>query len=375
MATKVAILGGGVGGITTAFALTSTPELRDEYDVTVYQRGWRIGGKGASGRNADAGQRIEEHGLHIWFGFYDNAFRLMRECYEELARPKGHPLATLEDAFHPCDTTVLYDLWQEKWFAWQAESPRTPLPVGSDAGLPIFWDVLEMALAWISHQGADHFERRGITRHHSWPIWITKLAADAGVVAAETEHLITGIGALVHHVLYGHNPDRDQRQAHHRHDVAGAHVVAAMPRAERGKGDDHDEACECRGLKLKRPDREPPLRSLRRASNRGHHHQKGQHNHQVAGGGELGQPVVVHRCHRSHRNGSQNDPQHLMLHEEIGVGHTGTHTILGRGVHRHRTDRRDQSRRTHQHHVQMAKSGLTARPGCVSHRTLGAVRS
>jgi uncharacterized protein with NAD-binding domain and iron-sulfur cluster len=82
---KIAILGGGVGGMTAAFALTEG-ENRDRYDVTVYQLGWRLGGKGASGRNLGPGrgQRIEEHGLHIWFGFYYNAFPLMRRCYEEL---------------------------------------------------------------------------------------------------------------------------------------------------------------------------------------------------------------------------------------------------------------------------------------------------
>src|SRR5580704_13548434 len=81
---KVAILGGGVGGMVTAFWLTSTPELRDCYDVTLYQMGWRLGGKGASGRNLERNGRIEEHGLHIWFGFYDNAFYTMKQCYDEM---------------------------------------------------------------------------------------------------------------------------------------------------------------------------------------------------------------------------------------------------------------------------------------------------
>jgi uncharacterized protein with NAD-binding domain and iron-sulfur cluster len=207
MATKVAILGGGVGGITTAFALTSTPELREQYDVTVYQRGWRIGGKGASGRNADAGQRIEEHGLHIWFGFYDNAFRLMRECYEELDRPKDHPLATLDDAFHPCDTTVLYDLWNDKWFGWQAESPRNPLDVGTDGGYPFFWDIVDLALTWITDHGIEHFDRRGI-EPFDWPVWVTKLAADAGALAAGAEHLIGHFARLVHQILDDDEPDR-----------------------------------------------------------------------------------------------------------------------------------------------------------------------
>ena len=59
---EIAVLGGGAGGLTTAFELTATPELRARHSVTVYQLGWRLGGKGASGRNADHGNRIEEHG-------------------------------------------------------------------------------------------------------------------------------------------------------------------------------------------------------------------------------------------------------------------------------------------------------------------------
>ena len=39
--TKVAVLGGGVGGMTAAFELTATPELRERFDVTLYQLGWR----------------------------------------------------------------------------------------------------------------------------------------------------------------------------------------------------------------------------------------------------------------------------------------------------------------------------------------------
>jgi predicted NAD/FAD-binding protein len=45
--TKVAILGSGVGAMTAAFELTD-PSLNGQYDVTVYQLGWRLGGKGAS---------------------------------------------------------------------------------------------------------------------------------------------------------------------------------------------------------------------------------------------------------------------------------------------------------------------------------------
>ena len=100
---RVAVIGGGCAGMTAAFEL-SRPEHRGRYEVTVYQLGWRLGGKGASGRGT-AG-RIEEHGLHLWMGWYENAFRLMRECYDELGRdPERCPIAGWRDAFEPAPLT------------------------------------------------------------------------------------------------------------------------------------------------------------------------------------------------------------------------------------------------------------------------------
>src|SRR6267378_8596684 len=85
---KIAVLGGGISALAAVFDLTSEKDWRDKYDITVYQLGWRLGGKGASSRNPNYNNRIEEHGLHIWLGFYENAFELMRKCYDEL---KGTP--------------------------------------------------------------------------------------------------------------------------------------------------------------------------------------------------------------------------------------------------------------------------------------------
>ena len=86
MKQKIAVLGGGMGSLSAVFALTSTPGWQERYEITVYQQGWRLGGKGASGRNRKQGNRIEEHGFHIWMGFYHNAFRTMREAYDERLR-------------------------------------------------------------------------------------------------------------------------------------------------------------------------------------------------------------------------------------------------------------------------------------------------
>src|ERR1043166_5853076 len=77
---KVAIVGGGCGAMAAAFELTR-PELAGRFDVTVYQVGWRLGGKGASGRGKHG--RIEEHGLHVWMGFYENAYCVSRGIYAE----------------------------------------------------------------------------------------------------------------------------------------------------------------------------------------------------------------------------------------------------------------------------------------------------
>jgi uncharacterized protein with NAD-binding domain and iron-sulfur cluster len=109
----VAILGGGCGGLAAAWTLSATPELRRRFAITVYQQGWQLGGKGASGRmphgagTAVSGQRIEEHGLHIWFGFYAHAFRMLRQAYEESGLARGDDWWRIP--FEKCDGVTLYE--------------------------------------------------------------------------------------------------------------------------------------------------------------------------------------------------------------------------------------------------------------------------
>ena len=147
--TKVAVLGGGVGSMVTAFELTSTPELREKYDVTVYQMGWRLGGKGASGRNLERQGRIEEHGLHVWFGFYENAFNCIQRCYAELGRAPGTPLATWKDAFKPNGAFVLNERYKDQWVDWAVNFPRNFSTPGDGTIFPTFWDIAAEFLGWI----------------------------------------------------------------------------------------------------------------------------------------------------------------------------------------------------------------------------------
>lgn len=95
---KLVVIGGGVSALTTILAITDQPDWKTRYEsITLYQMGWRLGGKGASGRNRDG--RIEEHGLHVWMGWYQNSFKLIRRVYEELGRTPDVPLSQWSDAF------------------------------------------------------------------------------------------------------------------------------------------------------------------------------------------------------------------------------------------------------------------------------------
>ncbi len=153
--TKVAILGGGIGAMTVAWELSSGAN-RDKYDITVYQMGWRLGGQGASGRNQSLWSRIEEHGLHAWGGFYENAFRIMGEVYAELGRPAGKPLARLWDpdnpgatdvAFKPHDDVVFCEYVEHKWIPWPVEFPReSGLPGQKGNQIPSLQDMLYRAI-------------------------------------------------------------------------------------------------------------------------------------------------------------------------------------------------------------------------------------
>ena len=129
---KVAVIGGGCASIAAAFEL-SRPEHRGKYEVTIYQVGWRLGGKGASGRGP--ADRIEEHGLHIWMGFYENAFRLLRECYAELNRdPRKVRFADWRDAFSTEPIIGLLDQTREG--NWQTRISHFP-PADGLPGDPI----------------------------------------------------------------------------------------------------------------------------------------------------------------------------------------------------------------------------------------------
>ena len=146
---NIVILGGGMAALTAAFELSDTPNLRSRYELTVFQPGHRLGGKGASGRNRARFDRIEEHGLHLFYGFYDNAFSVMRRCYEELGRPKGAPLATLEDAFKPHDLIVFEEKHRGVWQHQPLFFPRNADPPGLGRKVPSPAELIPIMLRFL----------------------------------------------------------------------------------------------------------------------------------------------------------------------------------------------------------------------------------
>jgi len=137
---KIAVLGGGVGSLTTVCLLTNEPGWQDRYEITVYQMGWRLGGKGACGRNPRFADRIEEHGPHVWFGFYQAAFEMLNTCYEYC---RAHDL-TPDSPFQKCipdamkaknDSTVM-EFVNGQWKPWHVTLPvHSGSPVDPPAGL------------------------------------------------------------------------------------------------------------------------------------------------------------------------------------------------------------------------------------------------
>ena len=121
---KIAVLGGGIGALATAAELTNDPDWQKNYDITIYQMGWRLGGKGASGRNRDISDRIQEHGIHLWMGFYENAFQMIRRIYDEAHQKNLMPQSPFTDArkaFSPMNFTPMMEQVGTDWKLWNLD--------------------------------------------------------------------------------------------------------------------------------------------------------------------------------------------------------------------------------------------------------------
>ena len=115
MPKRIAVLGGGASSLAAVWGLTQDPDWKQKLDFTVYTLGWRLGGKGATGRDATQGNRIQEHGLHLWFGFYENAHAMLKQVMAELDRPASAPIRTWEQAMLPHNQFAMEQTFNGEW--------------------------------------------------------------------------------------------------------------------------------------------------------------------------------------------------------------------------------------------------------------------
>jgi uncharacterized protein with NAD-binding domain and iron-sulfur cluster len=175
---KIAVLGGGMAALTAIYELTNDPGWQDRYDITVYQMGWRLGGKTTTGRGPSG--RIEEHGIHILQGWYDNLFRLIREVFDERRKFKlapDNPFQEWQEAFHRDNSTLMTEFSpaENQWVNWPIIFRDNDLTPG-EGGPPPVSDKINEALDMLIELllGSPFQKRSGCL---SWiPGWILKKA-------------------------------------------------------------------------------------------------------------------------------------------------------------------------------------------------------
>lgn len=202
--TKIAILGGGIAALAAAFELTESDPQRNRYDITVYQVGWRLGGKGSVGWTTadrlpeglkESKCRIE-HGLHVWAGFYDNSFELLKRCYAAHDDP---PFQDWRDAFKGLDRCWVEEYLDEVWQAWMQYVPANGQVAGWEATVQsplglwgrLLGNVLHMYLAsGLGESFAGRAAERDPNKSNAFNMLLSRAAA--GTSVARTERAMIG---------------------------------------------------------------------------------------------------------------------------------------------------------------------------------------
>ncbi len=226
---RVAVLGGGMGALAAAAALTDPRKPgASRFALTIYQVGWRLGGKGASGRSLDPAThgRIEEHGLHNLFGFYDNTFRLMRGVYDELRVRHGVDRGGFMDAVAPESAAVFVEEIGGEARPWHIHNPTNARIPGDDGELSLA-EAVRLALDFLRLNLANH--ARPLTAASPESV------AAALAVRAAVATVTTGLTALLR-LAPGDMSDRPwwEQLAWLADRVPPALVVAALELVRRG---------------------------------------------------------------------------------------------------------------------------------------------
>lgn len=206
---RVAIVGGGMAALAAAAELLHEPGAAARYEITIYQLGWRVGGKGASGRNLQPGQgmRIEEHGLHVWFGCYDHAWSLLQRCYAALGREPD----MLKLFQGQTDTPYMEDV--NGWKVWPVSFPRKFGQLGEHSTAQDVLGWLRAMIRFVEDHAArllGHARNAGDNASHKG--FLARLLGDAKQVAQTIAGHVRALDELVEAVgrgVAGSLPDAD----------------------------------------------------------------------------------------------------------------------------------------------------------------------
>jgi uncharacterized protein with NAD-binding domain and iron-sulfur cluster len=229
---KIAILGSGMSSLTAAYELSSYENWQDHYDITIYQMGWRLGGKTATGRGPN--ERIQEHGIHIAQGWYENAFRLIQDSYKECEKHNlmpDSPFKSWDEAFDRENTTLLthFDPKTNQWIKKNIIFPTNEYIPGQGGPLP-FSAILEKAIGLVAEIlfGIDPNKESLVKKasesakeiqHPNHPLWnIFKSHFEDfvknKVFKHEGEKLLNYVSELVKN-LTNEDFNHDEREEHH----------------------------------------------------------------------------------------------------------------------------------------------------------------
>lgn len=230
---KIAIFGSGMSSLTAAYELSSYDNWQDHYDITIYQMGWRLGGKTATGRGPN--ERIQEHGIHIAQGWYENAFRLIQDSYKECEKYNlmpDSPFQSWEEAFDREDTTLLthFDPKTNQWIKKNIVFPSNEYVPGQGGPLP-FSAIIRKAIGLVLEvlfgidpnkdslmkMASESAKEIKIPEHHSlWSTFKSKFEAFVKdkLFKHEGEKLLNYLAELVHN-LFHEDHDHTNRKEHH----------------------------------------------------------------------------------------------------------------------------------------------------------------
>lgn len=164
MKRKIAVIGAGPAALSAVFHLTNFPGWQELYDITVYQPGHRVGGKATTARGPHC--RIEELGIHILQGWYENTFRILRAVYKERRERGLSPGSdrSWHDAIEKDTSTFLTTKNRDeaRWSSWTLVFPQDDLLPGTDQAVPATYHV-KRVVALLSHfaLGSPFAQRQG----------------------------------------------------------------------------------------------------------------------------------------------------------------------------------------------------------------------